>query len=400
MISTKHTVRFCYLGYLTQAITINFAPLLFITFEKTYNISLLKISLLIAISFATQFLADLFEACFSKHLNVRATCVIAHICAVAGMTGFAYLPDILPDPYVGLVISVVIAAVGGGLIEVLISPIAEACQRDEKGGNLSMLHSFYSWGLAGVVILSTLFFTFVGIEHWRILAVLWALIPAAGAVGFIFVPLCPMEKEGGEKSGRKSIFSSGIFWLFMLMMFCSGAAEQSMSQWASSFAESGLGVSKTIGDLLGPCAFAIFMGSARVFYAKFSHRVKLSAFMMISSVLCIVSYLLAALAPFPLLSLLGCALCGLSVGIMWPGTYSMSSVQIPWGGVQMFAMLAFAGDIGCLIGPTAAGWVAGLFGDNLKVSFILSIVFPVTIIFMIMLLNVLRRRAAQEKKGI
>lgn len=382
-LTPQHTVRAAYIGYLTQAITINFAPLLFITFEKTYDISLGKISLLIAVSFLTQLAADAVAAKFSHGVNTRLWVILAHLFAVLGMTGFAYLPDLLPDPYIGLILPVMIAAVGGGIIEVLISPIVEACPTEEKSAAMSLLHSFYSWGLAGVVLLSTLFFTFVGIEHWRILSALWAIVPAAGAVAFCFVPIYTLpEAPKDEEQGQKSIFRQGIFWIFFVMMFSAGAAEMVMSQWASSFAESGLGVSKSMGDLLGPCAFAILMGSARVFYGKSGGKIKLLRFILLSSCLCIVAYFIAALSPRPLISLLGCALCGLSVGILWPGTYSLASAKLPYGGVRMFAVLAMAGDIGCLVGPTAAGWLAEAFGNNLKIAFLAAIVFPILILVM------------------
>ena len=385
-LTARHTVRAAYVGYLTQAITINFAPLLFITFEKTYGISLGKISLLIAVSFLTQLTADLVAAKFSQRINTRRWCVIAHICAVFGMTGFAWLPEVLPSPYLGLMISVIIAAVGGGIIEVLISPVVEACPTDEKSSAMSLLHSFYSWGLAGVVFLSTLFFSLVGIEHWRILSCLWALIPLVGAIAFCVVPIYSLKSiEGTENVPNRGLFRSGLFWTFMVIMFCAGAAEMAMGQWASSFAESGLGVSKALGDILGPCLFAILMGIARTVYGVSGGRINLLRFISLSSALCIVSYLIAALAPIPLVALIGCALCGLSVGILWPGTYSLAAARVPFGGVRMFAFLAMAGDIGCLVGPTAAGWIAEAFGNNLKVSFLISVIFPVGILLMIWL---------------
>lgn len=382
-LTARHTIRAAYIGYLTQAITINFAPLLFITFENTYNISMGKISLLIGISFLTQLISDAIFSKFPNKFNTRACVVLAHVCAVLGMTGFAYLPELFDDPYIGLMISVIVAAVGGGIIEVLISPIVEAAPTDEKSSAMSILHSFYSWGLAGVVLLSTLFFSFIGIEHWRILSCLWALIPAGGAILFCIVPIYELTSpEENRADEPHSLFRSGIFWIFFIMMFCAGAAEQAMSQWASSFAESGLGVTKAVGDILGPCSFAILMGIARLIYGRSGGRMDLKRFIVISSVLCIISYLVAALSPIPLISLVGCALCGLATGIMWPGTYSLASARISWGGVKMFALLAMAGDIGCLVGPTAAGWIAEACGNDLKVSFIISTVFPALILLM------------------
>jgi len=382
-LTARHTVRAAYVGYLTQAITINFAPLLFITFENTYDISLGKISLLIAISFLTQLSFDVLGVKFADKVNPRATVVIAHLCAVLGMTGFAWLPDLLPSPYLGLVISVMLAAVGGGIVEVLVSPIVEACPTEEKSSAMSLLHSFYSWGLAGVVLLSTLFFFLVGIEHWRILSCLWAIIPAVGAIAFCVVPIYDLDhlkQDGGEK--HTSLLRVGLFWVFFVMMFCAGAAEQAMSQWASTFAESGLGVSKALGDLLGPFLFAILMGLARVGYGLSGGRIKLLHLIIYSAVLCIFCFLLTALSPLPIVALIGCAFCGLSVGILWPGTYSLAASRITFGGVKMFAYLALAGDIGCLVGPTAAGWIAEACGNNLKVSFLISIIFPVLILLM------------------
>lgn len=385
-LSARHTVRAAYVGYLTQAITINFAPLLFLTFENTYDISLGKISLLIAISFLTQLSCDLLGVKFSDKVNPRVTVVIAHLCAVLGMTGFAYLPDLLPSPYLGLVISVMLAAIGGGIVEVLVSPIVEACPTEEKSSAMSLLHSFYSWGLAGVVLLSTLFFALVGIEHWRILSCLWALIPAVGAIAFCFVPIYDLSHLKQDDDGKgTSLLRSGLFWIFFIIMFCAGAAEQAMGQWASSFAESGLGVSKAMGDLLGPFLFAILMGLARIGYAFSGGRIKLFSMIAYSSVLCIFCFLLTALSPLPIVALIGCALCGLAVGILWPGTYSLAARKISFGGVKMFAYLALAGDIGCLVGPTAAGWIADACGNNLKVSFLVSIIFPALILLMLFL---------------
>ena len=383
-LTARHTVRASYIGYLTQAITINFAPLLFVTFEETYHISLGKIGLLIGISFLIQLICDGLAAKFSDKINTRAAVIVAHLCAVFGMTGFAYLPNLMPDPYVGLVISVAVAAVGGGIIEVFISPIVEAAPTENKSGEMSLLHSFYSWGLAGVALLSTLFFVFVGIEHWRILSCLWAIVPALGAVAFCFVPIYELQSAPEESDEKPvSIFRSGIFWIFIIMMFASGASEQAMSQWASNFAQTGLKVSKTLGDLLGPFSFAILMGLARVGYSKSNGKINLVRFMIISAVTCIASYLIAALSPHPLLSLFGCALCGLATGIMWPGTYSLASAKMPYGGVKMFALLAMAGDLGCLAGPTAVGWIAEACGNKLQIPFLLSIIFPLLILIMI-----------------
>ena len=379
-----------YVGYLTQALVINFPPLLFLTFVKEYGISLTTVSLLIALSFAAQLLTDAFTAKFIAKINIRAAVVAAHILAILGITGYAYLPRILPSALLGLLICTLLSAVGAGFVEVLISPIIEACPSDSKSAAMSLLHSFYCWGYVGVVILSTLFFKFVGIEHWKILTCLWAIIPAIGAVAFAVVPIYNLEGDSKkadrtrENLPRRTLCAFAMF--FMLMM-CAGAAEMTISQWASTFAEKGLGVSKAFGDLLGPCSFALLMGITRVVYVKFSHKLVLKKFFMVSGILCVISYLLVALSPSPALALVGCALCGVSVGIMWPGTYSLAAVNIPNVSIRMFALLAIGGDLGSMIGPTFAGWLAGFFGDDLSIPFLISCVYPLTITIILIIFS-------------
>lgn len=399
-LTSRHTIAAGYIGYATQAITINFSPLLFITFQKDFDISIGKISLLIAISFLTQLSVDALAAKFSARVNTRSAVVFGQLCAAFGMISFGFLPDLLPSAYIGLIIATMLAAIGGGIIEVFISPIIEACPTKEKSSAMSLLHSFYSWGFAAMVLLSTVFFTTVGIEHWRLLACLWSIVPLSGALLFAFVPIYTLEADKNITSANKqtSLLRSGIFWIFFTIMFCAGASEMAMNQWASTFAERGLGVSKSLGDLFGPCAFAVFMGLARVFYAFNEKRIKLTAFFGISAFLCTLSYLTTALSPHPLLSLFGCALCGLSVGIMWPGTYSLATQNIAFGGVRMFALLALAGDLGCVVGPSLAGTVAELYGDNLQISFIVSAVFPFVVFALIpFVVFYARKRRALEK---
>ena len=384
-LTAKHTKLAGYVGYLTQALTINYLPLLFITFMDIYDISFTKLSLLIAVSFATQLLTDFFEFKFSSKLNLRASVVVAHVLAVIGMTGYAYIPSITPTPFSGLIICVVISAIGAGLVEVLISPIVEACPTDKKSAAMSLLHSFYCWGQMGVTLLSTLFFRIFGIEHWKLLACLWAIIPLSGAIAFSVVPIYTLEGDSKDiKTDEKEKKYGGLFAVFFLLMVCAGAAEMAMSQWASSFAEASLGIDKTTGDLLGPCFFAFFMGSSRVIHAKISSKVALKPILLCPSVLCIISYLTAALSPLPIISLFGCALCGLSVGVMWPGTYSLAAINITHINMSAFALLAIGGDLGCTLGPAAVGWIAELFGGNLKISFLLSSIFPIAILFILL----------------
>ena len=384
-LQAKHTVAACFVGAMVQALVINFPPLLFLTFEKSYNLSLSKIGLLIAISFITQLCMDLAASRLPHVFNRRATVVLGQAFSAIGLVMFAVLPEILP-PYLGLIISTMVAAFGSGIIEVMGNPIIESCPVKNKNKLLTFLHSGYCWGLVITVALSTLFFHFVGVENWRLLARLWAIVPTVNAVAFLFVPIYKIESAPQKNENGRSVFRSFVFWGFFILMVAAGAAEQAMSQWASSFAEMGLEVSKSMGDILGPCAFAVLMGIARVIYAKYSEKMDLSKYMMFSASLCVVSYLLAALAPHPLISLVGCAMCGFSVGIMWPGTICMANESISNGGVKMFALLALAGDIGCTLGPTTAGWIADICGNNLKISFLFSIIFPVFILIFIPLI--------------
>ena len=375
--SYQKTIYACFIGYIVQAIVNNFVPLLFLTFEKTYRIPLSRITMLITINFGIQLLVDLLSAGFVDKIGYRISVVLAHIFAAVGLAGLVFLPDLLPDPFAGLLLAVCIYALGGGLIEVLISPIVESCPTDNKEKAMSLLHSFYCWGHVGVVLLSTIFFSVFGIVNWKILACIWALVPVLNACLFVRTPIAPLIEEGETGMSMGELFCSKVFWLMMLMMLCAGASEQAVSQWASTFAEKGLGVTKTIGDLAGPMLFAILMGSSRAFYGKAGHRMDLDRFMLCSSVLCILSYLLIVFSPLPVFSLVGCGICGLSVGIMWPGTFSKASSALRRGGTAMFALLALAGDLGCSGGPTLVGAVASAASDNLKIGILVAIIFPV-----------------------
>lgn len=383
----QNTMYACFVGYIVQAIVNNFVPLLFLTFEKTYGIPLSRITMLITFNFGIQLLIDLLSAKFVDKIGYRKAIVMAHICSAAGLVSLVVLPEILPDAFAGLLLAVVIYAVGGGLIEVLISPIVESCPTDNKEKAMSLLHSFYCWGHVAVVLISTMFFGIFGIEKWRILAALWALIPLVNGVVFCKVPIASLMEEGETGMSIKELFQNKVFWVLMLMMVCAGASEQGVSQWASTFAEQGLGVTKTIGDLAGPMAFAILMGSSRAFYGKFGDKIDLDKFMLGSSVLCILSYLCISLVPSPLLSLMGCGVCGLSVGIMWPGTFSKASAALRRGGTALFALLALAGDVGCSGGPTVVGFVSGMASEDLKKGILAGIAFPILMLVSIFLLK-------------
>lgn len=383
----QRTIYACFLGYIVQAIVNNFVPLLFLTFENTYHIPLSKITLLITFNFGIQLLVDLLSAGFVDKIGYRICTVSAHIFTALGLLGLAILPELLPNAYIGLLISVTIYALGGGLLEVLVSPIVESCPTKNKEKTMSLLHSFYCWGHVGVVLLSTLFFKIFGIDNWKILTCIWIIIPIANAFFFSRVPLAPLVKDGETGLSMSALFKNKVFWLLMLMMLCAGASEQAVSQWASTFAERGLGVSKTVGDLAGPMTFAILMGSARAFYGKFGDRINLDKFMIGSGILCTLSYLCISLSPSPFFSLVGCGICGLSVGIMWPGSFSKASAAIKNGGTAMFALLALAGDLGCSGGPSLVGYISSLASDNLKQGILAAIIFPILLIAGILLLK-------------
>lgn len=377
--SYRHTMAAAYIGYVTQAIINNFAPLLFLTFSSAWDIPLTHVAVLVAVNFGVQITVDLACAPLVDRIGYRACIVAAHLFAAAGLVGLGVFPLVFPSPFVGVVVAVVLYAVGGGLTEVLISPIVEACPTEHKGAEMSLLHSFYCWGHVFVILASTLFFTLCGIENWAILACLWAIVPLFNAVYFSFVPIRRLGEGEGERAMPLSrLLCTGTFWLFITLMFCAGAAEQAMSQWASAFAEAGLHVSKTVGDLAGPCMFAVLMGTARLVSAWLERFIRIEVLMGICCGLCLVSYLLAALSPWDVLSLVGCGLCGLSVGILWPGTFSMASATCPRGGTALFALLALAGDVGCMGGPSVVGLATDhISGGSLKDGMLVGCIFPI-----------------------
>lgn len=392
----EKTIRACFIGYIVQAIVNNFAPLLFITFQTTYDIPLAQITTLITINFALQLMTDLAAAYFTDKIGYRASVLIAHTMAALGLIGLAVFPSVMPSPFVGLVMAVVLYAIGGGLLEVIVSPMVEACPSEHKDRTMSMLHSFYCWGSVGVILVSTLVFWLFGIQNWRILAALWAIVPIANGIAFINVPIISMEESTGESTPMSQLFKIKMFWIFIVLMCCAGASELVISQWASAFAEKALGISKSLGDLLGPTLFAVLMGLSRVIYGKYGDKIGLDRMMILSCALCVIAYLMIALFDSAVIGLTGIAISGFAVGIMWPGTYSKAAGVMKGGGTAMFAFLALAGDLGCTSGPTFAGWTAAIFGDNLKVGILCATVFPaVMLMTLLMTRNSLAHKSQQ-----
>jgi len=390
------TLIACYLGFVTQAISANFVPLLFLTFISTYGITLKKIAMIPLVFYLTQLLIDLAATKFADKIGYRTCVVASQVLSAVGLVLMAILPEVFSVPFIGILISVVLYAMGSGLIEVLVSPIVEACPFENKEGMMSLLHSFYCWGAMGVILGSTLFFAIFGVENWKILTFIWALVPLYNTFNFIN---CPIERlvEDGKSMGIRKLLKMPIFWLMIILMVCSGASEATMAQWASAFTESAIGVSKTVGDLAGPCLFAMFMGISRMLYGKFSEKLDLTKVMLGCGVMCAGCYLLASLSTLPILGLAGCALCGLAVGIMWPGTISISSQKCPRGGTAMFAFLALAGDLGAMIGPAMVGNLSEMAGGNLKTGLLVATFFPIVLVFGLLILNKKVSRATNKE---
>lgn len=382
----RKTLLACYLGFVTQAICANFVPLLFLTFYTTYGISFSKLALISTCFFFTQLVVDFICAGVVDKIGYRVCIVAAEITSGLGLLGLAIIPDLFPSPFIGIIICVIIYAIGSGMTEVLGSPIIEACPFDNKEKMMSLLHSFYCWGFVGVILVSTLFFELFGIDNWRILAVIWAVIPIYNVFNFLTCPMEPLVEEGKGMT-MTQMFKTKVFWVFIVLMVCAGASEIAMAQWASAFAESALHISKTAGDLAGPCGFAIFMGISRTLYGKYGEKVNLTVFMAASGVLCLCCYLLAGLAGIPLWGLVGCAVCGFSVGIMWPGSISISSKILPSGGTAMFAFLALAGDLGGAVGPAIIGNVSQRAGENLQAGVLAGIGFPVILVICVLVIQ-------------
>ena len=393
----KKTKTACYLGFITQAIAANFAPLLFLKFHRDYGISLGNIALISTVFFFTQLLVDLFCAKFVDKIGYRISIVASEVLSAAGLIALAFLPDLLPNAFVGILISVTLYAIGSGLIEVLVSPIVEACPFENKEATMSLLHSFYCWGSVGTIAISTAFFAIFGMNAWRWLAVIWALVPAINIFNFATCPIVPIVEEG-KGMGIRQLAKKPLFWVAIILMVCAGASELAMAQWASAYAEAALGLSKTFGDLLGPCLFAVTMGISRVIYGKYGDKIKLTSFMIGSGALCVACYLMASISANPVMGLIGCIFCGFSVGIMWPGTISISSKTFPTGGTAMFALLAMAGDLGGSIGPAIVGRVTQFAGDNIRVGMRVGLIFPTVLILMLIIISIFA--AKTEKNSV
>ncbi len=386
----RRTFVACCTGFVTQAIAANFVPLLYLTFHTQYKIPLGQIALISSVLFMTQLVVDILCVYLADRIGYRRCVIGSQLLSAAGLFGLAFLPELFPDPLIGLIASTVIYAVGSGLTEVLCSPIVEACPSEHKEAVMSLLHSFYCWGSVGVILLSTLFLSVFGTESWKLLACIWAVIPLLNIYNFA---VCPIEPpvQNGKAMKVGNLLKMPLFWLAILLMICAGASELSMAQWASAFAEKSLGFSKAIGDLAGPCLFALTMGVSRAIYGKYGGRLDLMKFMTFSGCLCLLCYLVASLSGLPMLGLMSCVICGFSVGVMWPGSISICAEKIPTGGTAMFALLAMAGDLGGAIGPGLVGNIAQMAGDSIQAGLLVGSVFPLLLVVSVVILKILQR---------
>ncbi len=373
----------CYIGYFVQAIINNFLPLLFVTFNTDYGISYERLGTLIVINFCTQIAVDIVSVKIIDKIGYKNTVLLAHILAAAGLTLLAILPRAMDNTFLAIIISILCYAFGSGLIEVIISPIIEYLPSDAKAASMSLLHSFYCWGQLATVLLTTVLFLVMGIKNWSYISLIWAVVPLINLFLFIKAPIVVPESEKEHKR-NKDIFKKSDFYIMLVVMLCAGASELAVSQWASAFAETALHLNKAAGDLAGPCAFALFMGTGRVIYGVIGHKLNIKWAMLICSVLCFASYIVIALCPSAMVSLIFCAVCGFSVSVMWPGTLSMSAASFVTGGALMFGLLAAFGDLGCSVGP----WLTGIVADShgLRTGFLMSAVFPLIMILVIIYL--------------
>lgn len=353
------TIRCCYLGMFVQAIVINLAPILFIPFKEQLGLTFEQLGRLILINFVTQVAFDLIAGATVTRLGVRRMVVAAHILVTLGLWLFAWLPGRLTSPYAGLVIGTIVFSMGGGVLELLLSPIINAVPSERKAADMSLLHSFYAWGQMTVILLTALAVFVLPAGPWRWVAPFWSIVPALGAWGFSRAPIPPFVEE--EKRHRlRELLRVPAFLAAMLGLALAGASEIAISQWISAFAEKALRFPKLLGDLGGVCLFAAALGVGRTWYGLYGHKVCIRTRMIGGALLATVMYVLASLSPWPWVSLLACVMSGLAVSLFWPGLLSLTAVRFPLAGASMFAVLCAAGDMGCALAP----WAVGLCADR------------------------------------
>lgn len=386
MVSYKRTKLSCYTGYFVQAIINNLPPLLFIVFHEQFGIGLKRLSALITVNFVSQIAVDLFAIKFSDKIGYKILSVLSQSVTTVGLILLAFLPNSI-NPFTGIMIAIILNAIGSGLMEVIISPIVEAIPGDKKTSQMAFLHSFYCWGQVFVVLVTTLLIKFLGKENWHFIPLLWAILPAVNTISFISCPMPPnLASEKRTPVGK--LFFKKQFILMLLLMLCAGASELGMSQWSSYFAETGLHVTKQTGDILGPCMFAVLMGVGRVLFGIFGEKLNIKTALSVSAILCGVSYIAVSLSDNQYISLIFCAFTGICISMMWPGTFSLAARKFPDGGNSMFGILALTGDMGCTLGPWVVSFAALNFCDgNLKGGLGFGALFPIIMIISLILIT-------------
>jgi len=399
------TLFACYLGYITQAIVVNLAPLFFVIFQNSFGVTYGDLAGLVLLTFVVQIVTDAIMIKVTPLVGYRKCAVAAHVFSAVGLALLAFLPRIM-NPYGGILISVVLYSIGGGLTEVVISPIVDALPGDAKASAMSLLHAFYSWGQVAVVILSTVVLALIGDDNWRWIPLGWAMIPFFNLFNFMRVPIVEVSEEQ-KTNGIGTFLKSPIFLVALFMMICGGASEQAMAQWASLFAERALGVSKVLGDLLGPCLFALCMGIGRTGYGIFGEKINIEKALLACAGISVVCYLVTVFVPVPVISLLGCAFCGFGVSLMWPGVLSYTSQKYNYNaGPVLFSLLALGGDTGCSLGPWLTGMVSDLYlhtagggaaveSQAIRYGILAAIVFPAGMLVLIGIMKKLRMADAE-----
>ncbi len=385
-LDVRHTFKACYMGFFIQSIVCVYAPLLFVIFNTEYNISLPFITLISTVNFVVQLITDGCAIFFLNKIGYRKAGILAHLFSFVGLVTLGMVAPQMQDMYPWIMVSVVLYSIGGGLLEVVLSPVIESTPTKSKSGAMSLLHSMFSVGSIVTVLVTTLALKLFGWQSWTKVTLLWSLLPFLNMIYFCFIPINEPGKDAKHPSVR-TFFKDKAFLGFLLVMMCGGASEIGISQWASAFAETSLGISKTAGDIIGPCMFAVMMALARILHSKNPHMITLSKAIMYSGIFAIVCYLAAALVPVPLVALIACGLCGFAVGIMWPGTLSLASRKYPAAGGALFAIMALAGDLGCTLGPSAVGFVASAFGGDLRIGLLVGTVFPLLMVIGLAVLN-------------
>ncbi|MCQ2477954.1 MAG: MFS transporter [Clostridia bacterium] len=373
----KQTKLACYIGYIVQAIINNFLPILFIVFQTNLDLTYEQLGRIVFINFFTQLLSDAVTPSVVKRIGYKGCAVLCHIFVTTGLIMLTVLTGIMSNTYLALIISVVVYAFGSGMIEVVISPIMELLPTENKAKNMAFLHSFYCWGQTFTVAVTTFMVLLLGYGNWRFIPLVWAIVPLFNTVLFLKVTVIEPNEVKGSFSNRN--FLSKEFICFIIFMICAGASEISMASFASVFAQNALGVSKLTGDLLGPCSFAVCMGIGRVLYGAFSDKISIKKALILNNILCVICYLTVAFTNINFLSLVFCALCGFSVSLLWPGTYSLAAKRFGGGNTVMFSIFALCGDIGCSAGPWLLGYIADVSG-SLKKGFAVCTVFPLVMI--------------------